>query len=127
MRAVAVDGVVLSDGRILLIRRAKEPYKGFWALPGGFLEEGETVEEGVVREVKEETGIDVEVLRMVGVYSKPERDPRGTVSVAFLCSALTKDPRGGDDAEEARWFPVEELKGLRLAFDHREIIEDALR
>lgn len=127
MRAVAVDGVVILDERILLVRRGRDPHRGAWALPGGFLENDENAEEGVVREIKEETGVNVKVVGMVGVYSEPDRDPRGTVSIAFLCQALSRRTKGGGDAKEARWFPIEKIWKLKLAFDHRIIVEDALR
>jgi 8-oxo-dGTP diphosphatase len=120
MRPVAADALVVRDGEILLIRRGKEPFKGKWALPGGFVEEGETVEGACVREAKEETGLDVRILKMVGVFSEPSRDPRGTVGVAFLCEVAGGKLKGGDDVEEAKWFPLGELP--ELAFDHKGII-----
>ncbi|RLF87536.1 NUDIX hydrolase, partial [Thermococci archaeon] len=98
-----------------------------WALPGGFVEYGEKVENAAVREAKEETGLDVELLKLIGVYSDPNRDPRGhTVTIAFLARGKGR-VKGGDDASEARVFKFEEVKNLKLAFDHKEIIEDALR
>lgn len=90
------------------------------------MEYGETAEEGCLREVKEETGLDVEARGLVGVYSDPRRDPRGhTVSVAYLCARRDGVLRGGDDAVEAKWFGLECLPGL--AFDHSRIISDSLR
>ncbi|MEM2534555.1 MAG: NUDIX hydrolase, partial [Candidatus Nezhaarchaeales archaeon] len=77
---VTVDGVVVrSVGSIVLVRRRRPPYEGYWALPGGFVEYGETVEEAVKREVEEETGLIVDIKGLIGVYSKPDRDPRGHV------------------------------------------------
>jgi len=121
---LAADGVVVVDGSILLIRRAFPPFKGGWALPGGSVDVGETVEEAVVREVCEETGLEVEVKELIGVYSDPARDSRGhTVAVAFLCGVLGGKIRAGDDAADARFFTLDELP--ELAFDHKKIVEDA--
>jgi len=76
---VAVDVVLENKGKVLLVQRALEPFAGKWALPGGFVEEGETVEQAAVREVKEETGLDIELEGLLGVYSDPGRDPRGHI------------------------------------------------
>lgn len=112
---------------VLLIRRGSEPFAGSWALPGGFVDEGERPEDAARRELAEETGITYAgALTLVGVYGDPGRDPRGwTVSVAY--SAFFDVPgaaAGGDDAAEARWFPLDGLPPL--AFDHREIVADAV-
>jgi len=125
--SLTVDAVVHdAEGRIALVRRARPPFQDRWALPGGFVEIGETVEAACARETLEETGLVVEVGRLVGVFSRPGRDPRGhTVSVAFACSLLSGTIRGGDDAAEARWFSPEDLRGLPLAFDHSSILESA--
>ena len=121
---LVVDVVVTDgEGRVLLIQRANDPYGGSWALPGGFVDVGETVENAAVREAKEETGLDVEVLRLVGVYSQPERDPRGhNVSVAFLARA-EGDPSAASDASDAAFL---DPSSTALAFDHEKIIADAL-
>ncbi len=120
MRPVAADALIVKEGKIVLIRRGNEPFEGKWALPGGFVDAGESVEEACVREAKEETGLDVQVKELVGVFSKPERDPRGTVGVAFLCEVMGGKMKGGDDAREAAWFLLDGLPDL--AFDHKEII-----
>jgi 8-oxo-dGTP diphosphatase len=113
------------DGRIILIRRRNEPFKGSYALPGGFVDVGETLEAACRREVLEEAGVVVGALQLVGVYSDPRRDPRGhTVSVAYL--ALLPDapkPNAGSDAAAAEW--VKTWRDLNLAFDHAKIIADA--
>ena len=93
--ALTADCVVFGlddeDLKILLIQRGLEPFKGQWALPGGFVDVGETVEEAAVREMREETGLDVQLERLVGVYSDPERDPRGhNVSVVFLAKRYNR-------------------------------------
>jgi 8-oxo-dGTP diphosphatase len=126
--ALTVDCVIHDpDGRVLLIRRKNEPFEGAFALPGGFVDIGETVEAGCRREVREETGLEVAELTLVGVYSDPGRDPRGhTVSAAFLARLpAAMPPRAGDDAEAAEW--VADWRGEALAFDHAQILEDAER
>lgn len=122
--ALTTDGVVFYNGKVLLIRRKNPPFKGEYALPGGFVDPDETVVEARVREVEEETGLALDQLQLIGVYSSPGRDPRGrTVSAAFLGRAKTDVIRAGDDAAEAEW--VSDWKSLNLAFDHRQILLDA--
>jgi 8-oxo-dGTP diphosphatase len=125
--AVTVDGVLIDGEKILLIRRGNDPFKGFWALPGGFVEYGETTEHAVVREVEEETGLRCEIERLVGVYSAPDRDPRGhTVSIAYVMSVRKGKMKAGDDAAGAQWHNLAELPE-EIAFDHSDIIRDALK
>jgi 8-oxo-dGTP diphosphatase len=122
--ALARDG----SGRILLVRRGRPPFQDRWALPGGFVENGETTEDACAREAREETGLDVEVGALAGVYSRPGRDPRGhTVSIVYFCRPVGGEIRGGDDAAEARWFTAAEIAGLSFAFDHGEIVGAHLR
>ena len=99
--------------RLLLIRRGGHPYKGMWALPGGFLEPGETIEECVLRELDEETGAAPSALFPVGLYSTPGRDPRGWIISEAFVSVIRGDTKvsGGDDADDARWFDVSFLRG----------------
>lgn len=124
--ALTVDAVVEVDGKILLVKRMKEPFSGYWALPGGFVECGETVEQAVKREVGEETGMKIVVNDVLGIYSRPDRDPRGhVVSVCFTASARG-EPEGGDDAREAGLFERGRLAGMKLAFDHNQIIKNYL-
>jgi 8-oxo-dGTP diphosphatase len=120
-----VDVVIAVPGdRVVLVRR-KYPPPG-WALPGGFVSAGETVEAAALREAAEETGLAVELVELLYVYSEPRRDPRRpTMSVVFVGRAAG-EPRGGDDAEEARGFPWDALP-FPLAFDHAEILRDARR
>jgi 8-oxo-dGTP diphosphatase len=116
-----VDAIIEVAGGIVLIKR-RFPPPG-WALPGGFVEYGETVEAAAVREAKEETGLDVTLTELFGVYSDPRRDPRRhTIAVVFLATA-SGTPVGGDDAAEARLFTPASLPGP-LAFDHALILED---
>ncbi len=120
-----VDVVISLPGdRVVLVRR-KNPPPG-WALPGGFVDEGETVETAAVREAREETGLEVGLVDLLGVYSDPRRDPRRhTLSAVFLGRAAG-DPVGADDADEARAFRWDALPSP-LAFDHAEILADARR
>lgn len=119
-----VDIVIPSEEGVVLVRRGSEPFEGQWALPGGFVEIGETVEGAAAREAAEETGLAVELARLVGVYSDPDRDPRGhNVSVAFLARVLGGDLAAASDAAEAA---VLDPGDVELAFDHADIIREAL-
>lgn len=123
---LTVDAVVVRDGRILLVRRGRPPFEGMHALPGGFVEAGESVEQAVAREVKEETGLQTTVAGILGVYSDPKRDPRGhTVSVVFELVSRSGAPKGGDDAALAAFFPLDGLPPL--AFDHDKVVADYLK
>lgn len=118
--------VVNRRGELLLVRRGGDPFKGCWALPGGFMEMDETIEHCAVRELEEETGIRVNEgdLRLIGVYSAPGRDPRGrTVTAAYAVTIDTCTAVAGDDAAEVRWWPLGELPPM--AFDHAQIVGDA--
>jgi 8-oxo-dGTP diphosphatase len=125
--ALSVDCVVIdARGWVLLVRRANPPFKGRHALPGGFVEIGETVEDACRRELLEETGVRASRLSLIGVYSDPERDPRGhTCSVAFLTRVRRAASKAGDDAAAAEW--VERWSRLPLAFDHAKILMAARR
>jgi 8-oxo-dGTP diphosphatase len=124
--ALAADCVVFDRaGRLLLIRRKNPPFQGQYALPGGFVEYGERMEEAALRELREETGIEGKIRRLVGVYSRPDRDPRGhCVSAAYLIDASGGTPVAGDDAAEAEF--VADYRKHELAFDHDEVVTDAL-
>ena len=120
---LTVDVVISNGKKIVLVRRRYEPLG--WALPGGFVDIGETVEEAVTREAFEETGLKITNLRILGVYSDPKRDPRfHTVSVVFSAHA-EGDPIGGDDAAEAVYFSASNLP-QNIVFDHDDIINDYL-
>ena len=149
--ALTVDGIVCrgkgAAREILLIRRGREPFKGKWALPGGFVEYWETVESAAVREVFEETGLKAKIAGLVGVYSDPKRDPRGRViSVAYFALIGTRPRLYSDtDAMAANWFSINPVRSPRwgsrprrltsngakrlpqLAFDHRKIVNYALK
>ncbi len=121
---LVVDVVIPTEEGVVLIRRGSDPFKGQWALPGGFVEVGETAEGAAVREAAEETGLVVELAHLVGVYSEPERDPRGhNVSVAFTARVLGGELSASTDAAEVS---VLDPGAVELAFDHRRIIDDAL-
>jgi 8-oxo-dGTP diphosphatase len=110
---------------IVLIKRKNEPLG--LALPGGFVDIGETVEEAVVREMKEEISLDVKIQKLLGVYSDPKRDSRfHTASVTYVCKAHGK-PVGADDAKKATIYTLSELPMNKLVFDHRKILEDYLK
>jgi len=119
---LAVDCIILVEGRVLLIHRRNPPLG--WALPGGFVEYGETVEDAVRREMKEETGLELEDLRQFRVYSDPARDPRGhMVSVVFAARGLGK-PEAGDDADRYRLIDLNDIPEPELVFDHAQILRD---
>ena len=124
---VAVDCVVFdAENRLLLIRRANAPFRGLHALPGGFVDVGETVEQACRRELLEETGVKAGRLSLVGVYSDPARDPRGhVVSPAFVTRVRRSTAKAGDDAASAEW--VAGWRRLKLGFDHARIVRDAAR
>ncbi len=125
--ALTTDCIAFDEnGAALLIRRKNPPYEGQFALPGGFVDVGETVEAACRRELCEETGIKAGTLRLVGVYSAPDRDPRGhTCSIAFLAKVTPGQPKAGDDAAAAQW--VTDWRTVDLAFDHAKILADAER
>ncbi len=112
---------------ILLIQRKNTPFKDFWAFPGGFVEEGESCEQAVLRELKEETGLEHSNLFQIGAFSDPERDPRGwIVTVAFAAWVNMKEtkPIAGDDAKNVKWFSLDKMPPL--AFDHAIILNKAI-
>lgn len=126
--AVTADAVVITNEvtpKVLLIQRGADPFKGCWALPGGFMEMQETAEQCACRELEEETGLALDAMTQLGAYTKVDRDPRGrTVTIAFL--SVVDHPlavAGRDDAARAEWFALDALPPL--AFDHEVILSDA--
>ena len=128
--SVTADAVLFAekDGQmyVLLIQRGNDPYKGYWAFPGGFLNMDETVARCAERELEEETGIVLTGMQLVGIYSDVERDPRGRVITAAY-TAMTTMPvaTAADDAAAAKWWSLNDLPPL--AFDHNKILADAMR
>ena len=126
---LTVDGIIKifnpNFSGIVLIKRKNPPF-GF-ALPGGFVDYGERVEEALIREMKEETNLNVNIEKLQGIYSDPNRDPRlHTSSAVFVCKA-NELPRAGDDAKEAFVFKLEEIPWDKLVFDHKKILEDFIK
>lgn len=123
---ITVDGIIIKDDKILLIKRKNEPFKDKWALPGGFVEYNETVEDAVIREIFEETGLQTNIDKIIGVYSDPKRDPRGhTITIAYLLKIKKGDMKSGDDALDVKFFSLNQFPPL--SFDHDIIINDAIR
>ncbi len=129
---VTVDAIVFSgrgDGlQILLIRRKNDPYKGMWAIPGGFVEDDEELEAAAIRELEEETGLKVDGMEQLHTFGKVGRDPRGrTVTVTYytVVSDADSSVKGADDAEHAEWVRVKDI--TELSFDHMEMLKMALR
>lgn len=115
------------DFNFILIKRKNNPYKDYWALPGGFVEYGESVENAAIREAKEETNIDVELKELVNVYSEPNRDPRGhTITIAYIAKGNINNRKADSDAKEIGVFSCEKLNEINIAFDHEKIIKDCL-
>jgi len=126
---LTVDAVILYNSKdIILIRRKNPPFQGDLALPGGFVDIGETVENACIREAQEETNLKVKITKLIGIFSDPKRDPRGhTVTIAFLCEPVDKRKKlkAQDDAADVEIVPLIEIPKLKLAFDHMEIIKAA--
>ncbi len=121
--ASTADIIVENEGKVLLIKRKNHPYKNMWAIPGGFVEYGkETLEEAAKRELKEETGLEALSLNLLGVYSEPNRDPRGHVISHVYVAKAEGNLKNGDDTQMAKFFSFEETP--KLAFDHDSIIKD---
>ena len=124
-----IDAVIEDNaGNVILIKRKYPPFQGYYALPGGFIEKGESAKKALVREIKEETNLDVKILHKIGLYTEEGRDPRGRIhSTAYKCSIIgdiTK-MRSGDDSKKVELIPKNQLKDIELAFDHKKILKDA--
>jgi 8-oxo-dGTP diphosphatase len=108
---------------VLLVKRKKDPFKDYFALPGGFVDEGEKVEDAVRREAKEELSVKVEPIDILGVYSDPDRDPRGHImSITFIAKIVEGELKAGDDASEIKMVKVDDMDKVKLAFDHSQIL-----
>ena len=123
---VAVDAVIkFKKTSIVLIRRKNPPFVGELALPGGFVEVGESTEDACIREAYEETNINIKIIKLIGVFSIPKRDPRShVISISYLCEPITdsENPMAKDDAQSLEIVNLSEILSLKLAFDHKDII-----
>jgi 8-oxo-dGTP diphosphatase len=120
---VVVDGILFKDGAVLMVKRKYKPYKGYWALPGGFVEYKERLEDAIVRETKEESGLDVCVKELIGVYSNPDRDPRGhIISICFLLEFIGGKIKTSRETSDAGFFKKLPEK---IGADYRKMIMDA--
>ena len=117
-----VDAILEKDNKVLMIKRKGDTFKGHLAMPGGYVDYGETVEAAVIREAKEELNLDVTPKAILGVYSGKKRDPRGAIiSIVFICD-FKGQPRAGDDASDFEWLDLKNLEKEKLAFDHKQIL-----
>jgi ADP-ribose pyrophosphatase YjhB (NUDIX family) len=120
-----VDIILQRDSKILMVRRKKDPFKHQLALPGGFINEGETAEEAARREAIEETSLEVEPIEILGVYSDPKRDPRKHImSTVFVGIIVGGSDKAGDDAESIEWVELGTIDKQEIAFDHAQILRD---
>lgn len=126
----AVDIIIKKDSEVLLVRRKKDPFKNYLSLPGGFVDEGERVEDAARREAKEETSLDIEPIEILGVYSDPRRDPRKHImSIVFIaqiidCNNNEAKAEAKDDAEQIEWMTLEDIDKKEFGFDHKKILLD---
>jgi len=124
---IGVGAIIIDEGRVVLVKRGHEPLKGEWSIPGGVLEVGEMLREAAIREVREETGLNVETLDLLGVFDRVVHDEAGKtlyhyVLIDFLCRHVSGELCCSDDADEARWFTEDEIGSLKLAKDTEEVI-----
>ena len=126
--SVSVDMIIEKHGKILLVTRGHEPFKGKLAFPGGFVNYGEKVEDAAVREAKEETDLSISLKAILGVYSESNRDPRGhTITTVFVANVVSGEVKAGDDAAEAKFYSLADLDIGQLSFDHSRILKDYLK
>ena len=122
---IAGDAIIIKNKKILLAKRGKGVYHSYWCLPGGRIDINETLIEGVKREVLEETGLEIEVEHLLGVYDEIERDPRGrSVTAAYFCRIVGGEQTTNSEITEIEWFPLDKVP--KLAFDHNKMVEDAI-
>lgn len=120
-----VDVILQRDSRVLMVRRKKDPFIGQLALPGGFVNEGETIEDAMKREAVEETSLEVEPIEILGAYSDPKRDPRKhIVTVVFIGIIVGGSGKAGDDAVSIEWVELADIERQQIAFDHATILRD---
>ena len=128
--SITVDTIIFNENsdenrEFILIKRENEPFKDHWAIPGGFVDYGETVENAAIREAKEETGINIKLNKLFNVYSKHDRDPRGhTITLVYLATGNIKNIKAGSDAKDIKICSFNKLSSLKIAFDHKKILTD---
>lgn len=128
---IGVGAIIVEDNRVVVVRRAHEPLKGQWSVPGGVLELGETLHSGAAREALEETGLVVEVGEVLEVFDRIVRDGYGRVQfhyvlIDFLCRRVSGELRAGEDASEARWVTAEELRNFPIADSAQAVLSKGL-
>lgn len=117
--------IIEKDWKILLIKRAKGPFKNMWEIPGGFVDYGELVEHAAIREAKEETSLTVKPEEILGVFSNPNRDPRNhVISVVFIMKLISGEVKLNDESKEGKWEELDKIDTNSLAFDHGKMLED---
>ena len=124
-----VDTIIQKGTKVLLVERKKDPFKQMMVLPGGFINEGERAEDAAIREVKEETSLDIVLDNILGVYSDPSRDPRGHIMSTVFIGKISdksdkKEPIAGDDAATTKWVDLESIEEEQFGFDHKKILMD---
>ncbi|RME55534.1 NUDIX hydrolase [Candidatus Woesearchaeota archaeon] len=125
--APTVDIIIVHEDKVCLIKRKIEPYKGYIAIPGGYVDYGDTVEKTAIKEAKEETGLDVELQEIIGVYSDPERNPKKhLITTVFVAKPKSFELKDNEEAEPF-WEEISNVKSLNLAFDHNKIFNDFIK
>jgi 8-oxo-dGTP diphosphatase len=125
--AIAVDVIIHKNNKVVLVKRTNEPFKGYFALPGGIMKLNETLKEAAEREALEETGLKVKIESLLGIFDEINRDPRGRViSVCFVAKPIGGELKAGSETKEVKWFNLNEIS-FRLAFDHNKILEEYTR
>jgi len=129
---LGIGALIFDRGKILLVERGREPLKGYWSLPGGVLEIGETLEQGIVREVREETGLEVEPLTMLEIFERIIRDSQGApeyhyVLIDYICRVTGGSLRAADDASRVAWVPRRLLSDYQITIGTLPVIEKGFR
>lgn len=124
-----VDTIIQKGSKVLLVERKRDPFRQTMVLPGGFINEGELAEDAAIREVKEETSLDIELENILGVYSDPSRDPRGHIMSTVFIGKISdksdkKEPIAGDDAATTKWVDLASIEEENMGFDHKKILMD---
>lgn len=124
-RGISIDAVIIMDGKVLLIKRGVDPHRGYWGTPGGYVSQDESAENTVKREVKEETNLDVQSVKLIGVNSSPERHPKQVINLVYKVKVKEGVIEVGDDAQEYKWFLLDRLP-KKIALDYRQYIQDVI-